>query len=106
MTVVFTRTVTPNSGHLSASLKFARKRIKAIKKAYGLKISLNARFGGPAGQLIMVSYHDNMGDLEKVRRKIMKGVMSGKIPQPKPGMVKKSKTPFGLGSSKFTYGRV
>ncbi len=89
MTVVFARTVTPNSGHLSDTLKFVKKRIKALKKAYGLKITLNARLGGPAGQLIMVSYHDNMGDLEKVRRKIMKGVMSGKIPQPKPGIVKK-----------------
>lgn len=89
MTVVFARTVTPNSGHLADTLKFTRKRIKALKKAYGLKISLSARFGGPAGQLIMVSYHDNMADLAKVRRKIMNGVMSGKIPQPKPGIVKK-----------------
>ena len=88
MTVVFTRTVTPNSGHLSATLKFVRKRIAALEKAYGLKISLNARFGGPAGQLIMVSYHKDMAALAKVRRKVMKGVISGKIPQPKPGLVK------------------
>ena len=74
---------------MSDSLKFVRKRIKALKKAYGLKVSLSARFGGPAGQLFMVSYHDDMADLEKVRRKIIKGVMSGKIPQPKPGIVKK-----------------
>ncbi len=89
MTVVFTRTVTPNSGHLGDALKFTKRRIKALEKAYGLKIALNARFGGPAGQLIMVSYHDNMGDLEKVRRKVMKGVVNGKIPQPKPGIIKK-----------------
>lgn len=88
MTVVFTRTVTPSSGHLSDTLKFVKKRIKALKKAYGLNIALNTRFGGPAGQLIMVSYHDNMGDLEKVRRKVMKGVLSGKIPQPKSGIIK------------------
>ncbi|MCP5074949.1 MAG: hypothetical protein GY947_16875 [Rhodobacteraceae bacterium] len=97
MTVVFTRTVTPNSGHLSDSLKFVKKRIKALKKTYGLKISLNARFGGPAGQLIMVSYHNDMRDLEKVRRKIMKGVMSGKIPQPKPGIVKKVEDAVWIG---------
>lgn len=88
MTVVFTRTVTPVSGHLDDTMKFVKKRIAALKKAYGLKITLNARFGGPAGQLIMVSYHDNMRDLEKVRRKVMKGVADGKIPQPKPGIVK------------------
>ncbi len=89
MTVVFTRTVTPNSGRLGDTLKFAKKRKKALRKAYGLNIALNARVGGAAGQLIMVSYHDNMGDLEKVRRKVMKGVANGKIPQPKPGMIKK-----------------
>ena len=88
MTVVFTRTVTPVSGHLDDTMKFVKKRIAALKKAYGLKITLNARFGGPAGQLIMVSYHDNMRELEKVRRKVMKGVADGKIPQPKPGIVK------------------
>ena len=88
MTVVFTRIVTPNSGHLSECLKFAKKRAKALKKAYGLDISINTRFGGPAGQLNMVSYHDNTGDLEKIRRKVMKGVEEGEIPQPKPGIVK------------------
>ncbi len=88
MTVVFTRTVTPHSGHLDDTMKFAKKRIAALKKAYGLDINLNARFGGPTGQLIMVSYHKDMGELEKVRRKIMKGVADGKIPQPKPGIVK------------------
>ena len=89
MTVVFTRTVTPSSGHLGDTLKFAKKRVKALRKAFGLKVALNVRVGGPAGQLVMVSYHDNMGDLEKSRRKIMKGVADGKIPQPKPGIVKK-----------------
>lgn len=89
MTVVFTRTVTPNSGHLGDTLKFAKKRVKALRKAFGLKVVLNVRVGGPAGQLVMVSYHDNMGALEKSRRKIMEGVAGGKIPQPKPGIVKK-----------------
>lgn len=88
MTVIFTRTVTPHSGHLSDAMKFVKKRVKALKKAYRVDISLSARFGGPAGQLIMVSYHKNMSDLEKVRRKVMDGVNSGKIPQPKPGVIK------------------
>ncbi len=88
MTVVFTRTVTPNSGHLDDTMKFVKRRIRALKKTYGLDVSLNGRFGGPAGQLIMVSYHDDMGSLEKMRRKIIAGVASGKIPQPKPGLIK------------------
>ncbi len=87
MTVVFTRTVTPNPGHLDDTMKFVKKRIAALKKAYGLDIKLNVRLGGPAGQVIMVSYHKDIKLLEKARRKIIKGVASGKIPQPKPGII-------------------
>lgn len=91
MTVIFTRTVTPKSGHLSKTLKFVKNRVKALKKAYGLEVSVSVRLGGPAGQIIMVSYHKNMAQLEKVRRKVIKGVGSGKIPQPKPGIIKSAK---------------
>lgn len=87
MTVVFTRTMTPNPGHLDDAMKFAKKRIDALKSEYGLNITLNARFGGPTGQLIMVSYHDSVGDLEAERRKVIQGVADGKIPQPEPGIV-------------------
>lgn len=88
MSVTFTRTITPNSGHFEDTLKFAKKRVKAIKKAYGGKIKINARFGGPAGQLTLVSYHDCIEDLEKIRRQVRKGVAQGKIPQATPGFVK------------------
>lgn len=87
MSVVFTRTVTPNPGHLGETMEFAKKRLAALKKEFGVDISLNARFGGPAGQLNMVSYHDNMGELEDMRRKVMEAVGAGKIPQAKPGTI-------------------
>ena len=87
MTVVFTRTMTPVSGHLDDTMKFAKARLAALKKAYDLDINLNVRFGGPAGQLNMVSYHEDMAALENVRRKVIAGVADGTIPQPEPGIV-------------------
>lgn len=88
MTVILTRIVTPNPGHFDDTLKFTKKRVAALKKAYGLDISINARVGGPAGQLNVAVYYDSMAELEKTRRKIIKGVASGKIPQSEPGAIK------------------
>jgi hypothetical protein len=87
MSVVFTRVVTPKPGHLGDTLKFTKERVAAIEKALGIDISINARFGGPAGQLNLVSYHDSMADLEDLRRKVMEGVTSGSIPQGKPDTI-------------------
>ncbi|MBL4696639.1 MAG: hypothetical protein JKY77_07785 [Rhizobiaceae bacterium] len=86
MTAIFSRIVTPNSGHLDENIKFSKKRLAAIKKYCGIDVELRVRLGGPAGQILMVSTHENVGEIEKMRRKIMKGVKSGAIPQPKKGM--------------------
>lgn len=86
MTAVFSRIVTPNSGRLDENVQFSKKRLAAIKKYCGLDVELRVRLGGPAGQILMVSTHENVGDIEKMRRKVMKGVESGDIPQPKKGM--------------------
>ncbi len=45
------------------------------------------RLGGPGGQVLMVSTHEDAGKIEDFRRKIMEGVAAGVIPQPEPGMV-------------------
>ena len=84
MSVVFTRVITPKPGHLGDVLKFTKERVATLEKALGIDISINARFGGPAGQISLVSYHDSMADLEDVRRKVMEGVAGGSIPQGKP----------------------
>ncbi len=86
MTAVFARIVTPNSGHLDENIKFSKKRIAAIKKYCGVNVELRVRLGGPAGQVLMVSTHKDVGEIEAVRRKIIEGVASGAIPQPKSGM--------------------
>lgn len=86
MTAVFSRIVTPNSGRLDENVQFSKKRLAAIKEYCGLDVELRVRLGGPAGQILMVSTHENVGEIEKMRRKVMKGVASGDIPQPKKGM--------------------
>lgn len=86
MTAVFGRVVTPKSGHLAENLEFCKKRVAAIKEHLGVDVELRARLGGPAGQLLMVSKHKDAGEIEVLRRKLMEGVASGKIPQPKPGI--------------------
>jgi hypothetical protein len=86
MSAVFARVVTPHSGHLEDNTQFAKKRIAAIKDYTGVDIELRVRLGGPAGQVLMVSSHEDAGEIEALRRKIMEGVASGAIPQPEPGM--------------------
>jgi len=85
--IVFTRTFTPMPGRLSDSQSFARERVAALKDVYGLDINLHARMGGMIGQLSMVSYHDNLGDLEEIRRRIIADVDSSKLPNPEPGLL-------------------
>ena len=86
--VTFTRTIIPNSGHLGDATKFAKKRLAAIKKSLGVNVGLKVRLGGKGGELIMISHHKDLNELQKVRTKLMRAVLKGKIPQPKPGLVK------------------
>lgn len=86
MGAVFGRIVTPKSGHLADTTNFAKARVAAIKKYTGVDVELRTRLGGPAGQVLMVSTHKDVGEIEALRRKIMDGVAAGEIPQPEPGM--------------------
>lgn len=88
MSATFSRTVTPNSGHFGENLEFAKTRLAAIKDYCGVDVELNVRVGGPGGQILMVSRHENLAEIEDMRRKIMEGVIAGAIPQPKPSMAK------------------
>ena len=85
--IVFTRTFTPVPGRLGESQKFAQERVAALKESYGLEVAWYARFGGPVGQLNMVSYHESLAELEEVRRKIIADVGASKLPSPEPGLL-------------------
>lgn len=87
MTIIVTRIVTPYPGHFDDALQFARKRVAALKDVLGLDVSINTRIGGPAGQLNMVVYCEDMAEMEDMRRKIIEGVGAGTIPQSEPGTI-------------------
>ncbi|MHA1536637.1 MAG: hypothetical protein ACTSUD_03705 [Alphaproteobacteria bacterium] len=87
MSVVFTRIITPVPGQLAQAAAFMKKRAEAISSAYGIEVLLNARVGGPVGQMGMVSQHDSLADFEELRRKIIADVGAGKLPTPDVGLL-------------------
>ena len=65
-----------------------RERADAIKSNYGLDVGLDAGVGGPVGQMALVSYLDDVAQLEEVRRKVIEDTADGKPPMPEPGLFK------------------
>ena len=90
MSVIFTRVGTPLPGRLGDAANFMRKRAEAIQSNYGVEVALNARFGGPVGQMALVSYHESLAELEDLRRKIIADVGAGKLPTPDAGVFGRS----------------
>ena len=86
MSVIFTRVGTPLPGRLGQAAAFMKQRAEAINSTYGVEVAINARFGGPVGQMAMVSYHDGLAELEDIRRRIIADVGAGKLPTPEPGI--------------------
>ena len=86
MSVVFTRVATPLPGRLGDAANFMRKRADAIHTTYDVELQINARFGGPVGQMALVSYHKSLAELEDLRRRIIADVGAGKLPTPEPGV--------------------
>lgn len=80
MSVVFTRIGTPLPGKQAQAFEYVKTRAVAVNKAYGTNAEVHVRFGGPIGQLVMVSTHENVQELEDIKRKVIADTASGKIP--------------------------
>lgn len=80
MGVVFTRIGTPLPGKQVEAFEFVKKRAAAVNAAYGTAAEVHVRFGGPVGQVVMVSRHSHVQELEDIKRKIIEDTASGKIP--------------------------
>lgn len=80
MGVVFTRIGTPHPGKQAQAFEFAKKRAAAVNAAYGTEAEVHVRFGGPLGQVVMVSRHKNVQELEDIKRRVIEDAASGKIP--------------------------
>lgn len=96
MSIVFARMGIPTSGRLGEAAKYMRERAEAVKSNYGVDVTINARMGGPVGQMALVSYLDDVAQLEEIRRKVIEDTASGKMPGPEPGLFKVSEDAIWL----------
>jgi len=80
MSVVFTRIGTPLPGKQAEAFEFVKGRAAAVNKAYGTNAEVHVRIGGPIGQMVMVSYHKSIQELEDIKRRVIEDSSSGKIP--------------------------
>lgn len=86
MSVVFTRIGTPIPGHQTEAFEFVKKRAAAVNAAYGTQAEVHVRFGGPIGQIVMVSRHETLAELEVIKRKVIEDSTAGHIPVAPPGV--------------------
>ncbi|MEJ8855686.1 hypothetical protein WKW79_13975 [Variovorax robiniae] len=80
MTVMFSRIGTPHAGHQQAAMVYAKQRCEAVNKVFALHAHVYARFGGPAGQVVMLETFENMAALEKLKLASMDPANHAKLP--------------------------
>lgn len=80
MGAIFTRTGTPLPGKQAEAFEYVKKRAAAVNAAYGTEAEVHVRFGGPIGQLVMISRHKNVQEIEDIKRKVIDDTTSGRIP--------------------------
>lgn len=86
MGVIFTRIGTPLPGKQAQALEFVKQRTAAVNAACGTTAEVHVRFGGVMGQTVMVSRHKNVQEIEDIKRKVIDGVATGKIPSAPEGV--------------------
>ena len=71
MAAMFARIRTPVAGKHVDGYKFAVERAKAMKEVLGVDQEVYVRLGGPVGQVIAVSKHNNIAEIEEVKKKVI-----------------------------------
>jgi hypothetical protein len=77
--ITFVRRVRMLNGYFVEAMEILRERVEYIENAHGIKIELHSRFGGPVGEVAMVTRHDDATNLELFRKKISADVASDKL---------------------------
>ncbi len=80
MGVVFTRIGTPLPGKQAEAFKFVKERAAAVNAAYGTQAEVHVRLGGPIGQVVMVSRHKSVQELEEIKRRVIEDSAKGALP--------------------------
>lgn len=77
--IIFVRRVRMLDGYFVEALDLLKARVDYIEKTHGIKIEMHGRFGGPVGEVAMISQHEDATDLELFREKIATDVRSAKL---------------------------
>ncbi|MDE2367404.1 MAG: hypothetical protein KGN16_00410 [Burkholderiales bacterium] len=80
MSALIARVGIPYPGKQAEAYEFAKKRTDAINKAYGVNTELFIRFGGPVGEIVGLTRHASVAEIEAVKRKIIAATNKGDIP--------------------------
>lgn len=80
MSVIVARIGTPLPGKQADALAFAKKRAEAMHKLYGLDQEVSVRLGGPVGQVLTITRHENLSQFETIKAKVVADTVSGKLP--------------------------
>ena len=86
MGAVFTRIGTPLPGKQAQAFEFVKQRAAAVNAAYGTQAEVHVRFGGPIGQVVMISRHKDVQEIEEIKRKVIDDSGAGKIPMAPEGV--------------------
>ena len=77
--ITFVRRLRMLDGYYVEAMDLLKTRIEYIEKSHGVKITMYSRFGGPVGEVSMISHHEDAADLELFREKIATDVRSAKL---------------------------
>ena len=77
--ITFVRRVRMLNGKFVEAMDLLRERVDYIETVHGITIELHSRFGGPVGEVAMVTRHDDATDLELFRRKLSADVGSAAL---------------------------
>ncbi len=77
--ITFVRRVRMRNGYFVEAMELLKARVDYIEATHGMKIELHGRFGGPVGEVAMVSRHEDATNLEMFRRKISADVASSAL---------------------------
>jgi|PersoiStandDraft_1058852.scaffolds.fasta_scaffold08118_2 hypothetical protein len=77
--ITFVRRVRMLDGYFVEAMDLLKARVEYIEKTHGIKVEMHSRFGGPVGEIAMISQHEGATDLELFREKISTDVRSAKL---------------------------
>lgn len=77
--ITFVRRVRMRNGYFDEAMELLRKRKDYLEQQHGVVIDLRVRFGGPVGEVALVSHHRDAGELERFRSRLIADQGSGRL---------------------------